>query len=71
MTMCMLGGDDHKKKIKKRITHSASDMEMRDYFAGFALQGILTKGYIDVPNVKDHVKSAYKIADMMMKERDK
>ena len=49
----------------------AKDMTMRDYFAGLAMQGLLTAEIVgDYSN--DHVAEiAYVIADAMLKERAK
>lgn len=52
------------------------DISLRDYFAGQAIQGMLSNGFI--PKVTwvdgnpeyDYVKAAYTIADKMLIERE-
>ena len=52
----------------------ARDMTMRDYFAGVALQGLLayaaTTGKYAPPD-DELAREAYKLADAMLKERNK
>lgn len=65
MTMCMLGGDGDEDY--GTFTY-ASDMELRDHFAGLALQGLLAK--YGCKTDKGTARFAYEIADAMMEARD-
>ena len=77
--LCMGGGDYKKDKKKKKhdVVESASDMELRDYFAAKALQahlsipttheGVARKKY----SQEDVADACYIWADEMMKARDK
>jgi hypothetical protein len=47
--------------------YMAQDMTLRDYFAAKAMQGVLANG-MPFYNVSEY---AYKVADLMMEERDK
>jgi len=44
-------------------------MDLRDWFAGMALQGVVVDGYCDFPELA--ANHAYKIADAMMEQRKK
>ena len=46
-------------------------MELRDYFAAKAMQGIVSKEKSHVSWVEEYAKNAYKMADAMMEERKK
>jgi len=75
MTMCMLGrvnGEGKKKKKKHKIIEFASEMELRDHFAGLAIQAILsyTGGFVKDKEINLMTTDAYKIADGMMKARN-
>ena len=48
-------------------TTIAEGMDLRDWFAGQALQGLLASDVEDTINV--FVAKAYKLADLMMKQR--
>jgi hypothetical protein len=56
------------------MTITESDITLRDYFAGLALQGI-TQGIVRLTlpdEIYDgYAKSAYTFADAMLKERNK
>ena len=66
MTMCF--GDGGKYDDGK---NHDSDLEVRDYFAGKALQGFISNPGTKDIQFKELSKLCYKIADVMMKERDK
>lgn len=65
--------DEHKKLLKIR-----SDKELRDFFAGMALQGLIAShanpATTSLPNTETDFKTlstiSYKYADAMMKARD-
>ena len=51
-------------------TEIATGMDLRDYFAGQALQGLLS--HTDTfMSYTDFADSAYALADLMMKQRNK
>lgn len=66
MTMCFGDSEDYDDG-----KNHDSDLEVRDYFAGKALQGYLSNPNFHRKFNKDLVKDCYKLADAMMKERDK
>ena len=54
--------------MKVNDDSAAYGMELRDYFAAAALQGILADSNVD-GNAATLAKIAYKFADAMLKER--
>jgi hypothetical protein len=56
--------------MSKKDDSAAYGMELRDYFAAAALQGILADSNVD-GNAATLAKIAYKFADAMLKEREK
>lgn len=66
MTMCFGSGENYDDG-----KNHDSDLEIRDHFAGFALQGFLANPSTKDIQFKELSKVCYKIADAMMKERDK
>ncbi len=56
--------------MSKKDDSAAYGMELRDYFAAAALQGILA-GHQDGahPNFYSLARDAYRVADAMLKER--
>ena len=50
-------------------TEIATGMDLRDYFAGQALEGLLASEVID--NMDTFVTRSYLLADLMMKQRNK
>jgi hypothetical protein len=56
--------------MSKKDDSAAYGMELRDYFAAAALQGILADSNVD-GNAATLSKIAYKFADAMLKEREK
>jgi hypothetical protein len=46
---------------------ATTGMDLRDWFAGMALQGAVVDGYYDCPELA--ADYAYKIADAMMEQR--
>ncbi len=50
------------------------NIELRDYFAGKALQGLLASNtfqYLGADsNTEDYIKTAYRFADAMIKEKE-
>jgi hypothetical protein len=56
--------------MSKKEDSAAYGMELRDYFAAAALQGILADSNVD-GNAATLAKIAYKFADAMLKEREK
>ena len=74
--MLCMGGGDYEDDGKDRDT----ELEVRDHFAGMALQGMITtRDWIANSGdwkdkktmVKTYAKEAYEFADAMMKERYK
>jgi hypothetical protein len=57
--------------MSKKDDSAAYGMELRDYFAAAALQGILA-GHQDGahPNIYSLARDAYRVADAMLKERE-
>jgi hypothetical protein len=51
------------------LTTASEGMDLRDWFAGQALQGIYAKGKFPTGIMFDTAKEAYAIADEMMKQR--
>ena len=49
------------------VTTSSEGMDLRDYFAGLALQEIIHEGF----DLEETAERAYQIADAMMKARSK
>lgn len=49
----------------------ASDMTLRDHFAGLAMQACINKGYQAAVDQEFIAEMAYAAADAMMKERSK
>jgi hypothetical protein len=56
--------------MSKKDDSAAYGMELRDYFAAAAVQGILA-GHQDGahPNIHSLARDAYRVADAMLKER--
>jgi hypothetical protein len=48
----------------------AEGMDLRDYFAGLALQGLVASGTYPTGIMFDTAKEAYQMADAMMKARE-
>ena len=57
--------DIHPDVTKER---DLNGMDLRDYFAAKAMQGLLAREHVD-PNVPWTVKISYEIADAMMEAR--
>ena len=57
--------------MSKKDDSAAYGMELRDYFAAAAMQGILA-GHQDGahPNIYSLARDAYRVADAMLKERE-
>jgi hypothetical protein len=57
--------------MSKKDDSAAYGMELRDYFAAAAVQGILA-GHQDGahPNIYSLARDAYRVADAMLKERE-
>ena len=55
--------------MKAFPNHRSEGMELRDYFAAKAMQGIMSKEYFD-GSYSEVAKYAYKMADAMMKARE-
>ena len=70
MTMCMLGSVDGDEDEDFEVITYANDMQLRDYFAGQALTGLLAGGsneYFD-----DNIAElSYALADAMMRRRER
>ena len=56
----------HKHPTSGQTTMS-DGMDLRDYFAGQALQGLLASDVMDSMNI--FIERSYVIADLMMKQR--
>lgn len=59
-------------------SHIQEGMTLRDYFAGLAMQGLLSSyhgagdAYLTINNNADKIaKNVYKLADEMLKQREK
>jgi hypothetical protein len=67
----MLGsvnGENKKKKKKHKIIEFASEMELRDHFAGLAMQGLIAS---DDDLDYEYLSSvAYLMADAMIEKRN-
>jgi len=59
----------HKHPTSGQTTMS-DGMDLRDWFAGKAMQGMLASSEIDWEGQSDLATSCYKIADAMMKARE-
>lgn len=66
--MMALGGDDYNQE---NITF-ASEMTLRDHFAGLAIQAILSYkgGFVKDKEINLMANDSYKIADAMMEARN-
>ena len=53
----------------QEIVHKESGMDLRDWFAGLAMQALITK--TNIAAIRPIVEDAYKAADEMMKAREK
>ena len=51
------------------LSFSLTGMTLRDYFAAKALQGLIEHGW-NTMNDEEHAKTAYQIADAMLKARE-
>ena len=51
------------------LTASSEGMDLRDYFAAMAMQGLLA--HYGLMKIADFSLESYKMADAMMKERSK
>ena len=56
--------------MKAFPNHRSEGMDLRDYFAAKAMQGIMSKEYFD-GSYSEVAEYAYKMADAMMKAREK
>lgn len=54
-------------KLSDSIKAPMSDEQLRDHFAGLAMQGLLTGQPLYIP--EDTAKQAYQVADAMLKAR--
>jgi hypothetical protein len=59
----------HKHPTSGQTTISEG-MDLRDWFAGLAMQAIVTSGAYPTGIMFDTAKEAYEIADAMMKQRE-
>jgi len=50
------------------VTTSSEGMDLRDYFAGLAMQGLLASDVVDTMEV--FAVTAYQIADLLLKARE-
>lgn len=50
-------------------TFTLTGMTLRDYFAAKAMQGLIEHGW-NTMNDEEHAKTAYQIADAMLKARE-
>jgi len=55
----------------ENITHFHTDMTLRDYFAAKAMQGMIANSVNNFENVEILSEFSYKLANAMLKERDK
>ena len=51
------------------VTTSSEGMDLRDYFAGLAMQGLLAADVVDTMEV--FAVTSYQIADLLLKARSK
>ena len=51
------------------VTTSSEGMDLRDYFAGLAMQGLLASDVVDTMEV--FAVTSYQIADLLLKARSK
>ena len=51
------------------VTTSSEGMDLRDYFAGQAMQGLLSSDVVDTMEV--FAVTSYQIADLLLKARSK
>ena len=51
------------------VTTSSEGMDLRDYFAGLAMQGLLASDVVDTMEV--FAITSYQIADLLLKARSK
>lgn len=54
---------------KRKVTLCVDAIELRDYFAGFAMQGLIVADTQWTLNPKDLASMSYERADAMLKER--
>ena len=54
------------------VTTSSEGMDLRDHFAGLAMQGMISSGNLPVSVSDEEIAdAAYEMADLMLKERNK
>ena len=51
-------------------THERSGMTLRDYFAAKAISGVMSGEYFGSQPLSEYVKTAFQIADEMLKQRE-
>ena len=51
------------------VTTSSEGMDLRDYFAGLAMQGLLASDVVDT--MEGFAITSYQIADLLLKARSK
>lgn len=59
------------RNYDESISHDCSGMDLRDYFAAKALQGLLTTVKDEQWLPQDVAEVCYEVADSMMKAREK
>lgn len=59
------------QSVKPKATLFVADLEMRDYFAAAAMQGMMAYGTWSVNSGALCASSAYAIAEAMLNERNK
>ena len=52
------------------VTTSSEGMDLRDHFAGLAMQSLIWNQDVDLENKSDVAEVAYAYADAMMKARE-
>ena len=55
---------------ERDFTSADLGMDLRDYFAAAALQGLISKGYSSAVKADEYALSSYEAADAMMKARE-
>jgi len=61
--------DSFIKVIKTELVELDKGLSIRDYFAACAMQALLARSSVVIPN-NDLAKDCYKVADAMIKERE-
>jgi len=68
----LIAGDDNTINLDEETSEHLNGMDLRDYFAAKAMQGLLSNTRIELKGKGDElIETSYKLADKMIKQRNK